>query len=85
MSKKSVLEWSDEQLEEAGLDKGKVESIARKLKKLSQEMEDLGLSVYGNGTGHLIHVSHPTHDDNEKADTGSIVAMLGRGFTGGDW
>ena len=81
------LEWTDEQLEEAGLDKRKVLSIARRLSKLSEEMQALGLSVYGagSGTGFLMHRSRPSHGDNATADRDSPIADVGTGFSGGDW
>ena len=83
------LEWDDEQLEEAGLDKKKVLSIARRLRKLSSEMSELGLSVYGmSGSGCLTHVSRSTHSQKdsyaEERDFGAIVAYVGSGFDGGD-
>lgn len=56
-----MLNWTDEQLEEAGLPKAKVESIARRLQRLSREMDELGLLVWGNGDGALVHQSRPIH------------------------
>jgi hypothetical protein len=74
------LEWTDSELKEAGLDKQKVLSIARRLEKLSKEMREIGLSVYGDGAAHgyLVHCSRPTEAD-------AIIADIGYGFTGGDW
>jgi len=84
------MNWNDEQLEDAGLDKKKVESIVRRLNKLGREMDSMGLSIYGaSGSGNLIHVSHPTHNDsmNCKPDYDSVIAYIdGSGtWDGGDW
>jgi hypothetical protein len=84
----NYIEWTDEQLEAAGLDKKKIEKITRRFRKLSKEMDEMGLTVYGaSGSGCLIHVSRPTHNDALGAapDQGSVIAHLGRGFDGGDW
>lgn len=79
------LDWTDEQLEEAGLDKQKVLSIARRLAKISTEMREIGLSVYGcNNRGFLVHHSRPTHPDGSTGDTSAFIVDLGRGFDGGD-
>ena len=79
------LNWTDEQLIEAGLDPKKVQSIANRLAKLSKEMESMQLSVYGaSGYGHLMHVSRPTHVD-DVADYEAPIADLGTQFDGGDW
>jgi hypothetical protein len=87
-----MLDWSDEQLEEAGLDPARVRSIVRRFRRLSSEMQSMGLHVYGNaGTGLLIHESRPTHRDDTAnslcgvADHDSTIANLGPGFDGGDW
>lgn len=87
-----MLNWTDEQLDEAGLDKKKVSSLVRRLRQCSKEMAKMGLHVYGaNGTGNLVHVSRPTHmDKGERGhlclpDHGCVVADLGNGFDGGDW
>ena len=86
----SCLKWSDEQLRAAGLEKRKVNSIVFRLRKISEEMRAMGLSVYGaSGSGHLMHSSRPTHIDlpggATKADMDSPVAWIGFGFDGGDW
>jgi hypothetical protein len=85
-----MINWTDEQLEEAGIDKKKLKSLVRRLRKCSIDMRELDLHVYGaSGSGHLIHTSRPTHVDqrgtNGIADQGSCVADLGEGFDGGDW
>lgn len=85
-----MIEWDDEQLEEVGLDKKKVESVVRRLNKLGREMESMGLAIYGaSGTGCLVHDSRPTHMDGTacESDYGSVIANLdgiGR-WDGGDW
>ncbi len=63
----------------------KVHSIARRLRKISEDMQSMGLSVYGeSGRGHLVHESRPTHNGGEP-DFGCIVADVGQGFDGGGW
>jgi hypothetical protein len=89
-----MLNWDDDQLKDAGLDRKKVESIARRLSKLGREMESMGLSIYGaSGSGNLIHESRPTHIDNplqplvQTEDFGSVIAELDGTWQwdGGDW
>jgi len=78
--------WEDEQLKEAGIDKRRLNKLVRMLGECSIIMRQLGLHLYGAaGSGHLIHTSRPTHDDNCNADQGSPVASVGMGFDGGDW
>ena len=83
------IEWTDEQLEAAGLDPKKVLSIAKRLSKLSVEMRSMGLSVYAtNGSGNLVHVSVGTHIDErgrEAENRDSVICNVGGGFDGGDW
>ncbi len=84
-----MIEWTDEQLKAAGIDKRKLQSLDRRLNQCAKDMRELGLHLYGAaGTGCLIHKSRPTHIDRpggETADQGSIVASVGDGFDGGDW
>lgn len=82
----NLVEWSPEQLAEAGLDKRRLTALVRRMRSCSLEMQDMGLSVYGeSGTGYLIHRSRPEHKKNGDADTGAIVARVGQGFDGGGW
>lgn len=86
----SDIEWTDEQLQEARIDKKKLKSLVRRLRRCSKDMSDLGLHLYGaSGSGNLIHRSRPTHIDKpgfrSESDMGSIVARVGQGFDGGDW
>jgi hypothetical protein len=85
-----MLNWTDDQLEDVGLDKAKVESIARRFRRLSREMWEMELYVYGaSGSGHLMHRSRPPHIDQPggdlRADQDAPIADLGEGFDGGDW
>jgi hypothetical protein len=81
-----MLNWTDEKLKSAGLSRKKVESIVRKLEKISKELTENGLWVYGeSGTGYLTHESHPEHDKDGKADHSAIIARIGQGFDGGGW
>lgn len=85
-----MINWTDEQLANAGIDKKKLTSLVRRLRQCAIDMESLGLHIYGaSGSGHLIHHSRPTHIDdrasNGIADQGSCVADIGQGFDGGDW
>jgi hypothetical protein len=89
-----MLNWSDEQLEKAGLDRKKVESIERRLSRLGREMQKMGLYIYGaSGSGNLVHSSRPPHTDHptmpsiQIEDYGCVIANLD-GVTqwdGGDW
>jgi hypothetical protein len=87
-----MIEWSDEQLEAAGIDKKALQSLVRRLERCSKDMARMGLHLYGaSGSGCLIHESRPTHiwtgrgSSGQKADQGSVVADVGLGFDGGDW
>lgn len=81
------IEWTDEQLAEAGIDKKRLKSIIRKLEAASAKMEGTGLHVYGeSGFGHLVHRSRPEHFGREReADFGAVIANVGPGFDGGGW
>lgn len=83
-----LIDWTDEQLQEAGIDRERLLKIIRHLRKASELMWGTGLHVYGaSSTGHIVHSSRPTHamyGDN-KCDYGSVIASVGEGFTGGDW
>jgi hypothetical protein len=86
-----VIQWSDEQLAEVGIDKKRLVSLVRLLRRASKEMWELDLYIYGaSGSGNLIHRSRPPHSDNGrgnrmKPDFGSVIANVGEGFDGGDW
>ena len=89
-----MLNWTDEQLEKAGLDRKKVESIERRLSRLGREMQSMGLSIYGaGGSGNLVHHSRPPHKDHplrpsiQVEDYGSVIAALDGvcQWDGGDW
>jgi len=84
-----VIEWTDEQLAAAGINKRKLASLVKRLRKCSDDMRAMGFEVYGNGTGHLVHSSRPTHVDAPggelRPDFGCVVASVGEGFNGGDW
>lgn len=83
-----MLDWTDEELEEAGMDPAKVASIVRRLRRLSRDMREQGVHVYGaSGNGHLVHPSRPTHSDHGRnaPNTDAPIADLGPGFDGGDW
>jgi hypothetical protein len=80
------IQWTDEQLAVAGIDKKRLKSLVRRLKRCSKDMRAMGFKIYGeSGCGLLIHDSRPDHDDRERADYGSIVADVGFGFDGGGW
>lgn len=82
-----MINWTDEQLKEAGIDKVKLKSVVARFRRLTREMGEMGLHVYGqSGSGHLIHNSRRTHNGpNCDADRGSSVADIGQGYDGGDW
>lgn len=80
------IRWTDAQLAEAGIDKKRLKSLVLKLSRCAEQMQTMGLSIYGeSGGGHLIHTSRPTHDRQYNADLGSVVAYVGSGFDGGGW
>lgn len=83
------ISWTDAQLKEAKIHKGKLKKLVRLLRESSELMRGLDLEVYGaDGSGHLVHRSRPTHVDTptgQKADFGCIVASVGPGFNGGGW
>lgn len=74
-------------MREAGIDKVRLTRLVKALRKCSQEMQDMGLSVYGSdGSGYLIHRLRPEHDEKTgKSDMGAVVAEVGFGFDGGGW
>lgn len=85
-----MIEWTDEQLASAAIDKKKLASLVKRLRKCSADMRALGLYVYGaSGSGNLVHNSRPTHIDrpglSSTPDFGCVVARVGEGFDGGDW
>ena len=82
-----MLDWTDEELEDAGLDPKRVRALVRKLRSASKELQAMDLKVYGaSGGGHLIHASRPTHNGiNATPDQEASIADLGNGFDGGDW
>lgn len=80
------IEWSDEQLAAAGIDKTKLIKLVRSLQACSKLMIEMDLHVYGaSGSGCLIHSSRPTHKGRGEADQGAVVARVGQNFDGGDW
>jgi len=80
------MNWTDEELLHYGLDPAKVKSLVRRLRRISTEMKEMGLHIYGaSGDGCLIHVDRPTHSLPGVADYDSVIADLGEGFDGGDW
>lgn len=85
-----MIEWTDDQLKAAGINKRKLKKVVRLLEESSALMWSMGLHVYGaSGSGCLVHKSRPTHIDtpmgNSKADQGCVVARVGEGYDGGDW
>jgi hypothetical protein len=82
----SYISWSDEQLKEAGINKRKLTALVKKMNQCAVMMESMKLEIYAeSGDGYLIHESRPDHDDEGRADTGSVVACVGYGFDGGGW
>jgi myo-inositol-hexaphosphate 3-phosphohydrolase len=81
------IQWTDEQLEAAGINRGRLIKIIRALRRASELMEGTGLHVYGeSGSGYLIHSSRPEHFGREaEADHGAVIADVGLGFDGGGW
>lgn len=82
-----MIEWDDDQLAAAGIDRKQLESLVRRLTRCGKDMQALGLHLYGaSGHGCLIHSSRPAHGDTGRADQGSVVATIYPGhFDGGDW
>lgn len=80
-------EWDDEQLEEAGLDKAKVASIARRFARVVEDMEKIGLRCYLNNDNASLYQAgrHPNGDDGK--DQSLVIVHIGTGGTwdGGDW
>jgi hypothetical protein len=80
------INWSDEQLAAVGIDKKRLISLIRRLRRCSKDLEAMNFKIYGeSGRGLLIHDSRPDHDDQSRADYGSVVADVGYGFDGGGW
>lgn len=83
------INWTDDQLREAGIKKRKLVCLLCKLDECCALMKDLNLSIYGAcGSGHLIHTSRPEHVSDGRggglvADMDAHVAYAGMGFDGG--
>jgi hypothetical protein len=86
-----LIEWTDEQIEEAGIDRNRLVKIIQLLRSASDLMTGTGLHVYGeSGSGNIVHSSRPTHSGRkgsvgDVADYGSVIADVGLGFDGGGW
>jgi hypothetical protein len=83
-----TIEWSDEQLEQAGVDPAKLEKALKQFTKSAQTLHSMGLSLYAAaGLACFIHKSRPDHGpEGGITDTGSVVATAGQDWLdGGDW
>ena len=70
---------NDEECEAAGIDPKKVESIARRLKRISGEMQALGVVLFGGGgTGSL------RFDEGNGKGRLVLAELGGHSFDGGD-
>lgn len=86
--RKRLIEWSDQQLLDADIDKPRLARLVRRLRECSDELMAMGLEVFcESGEGYIITPKiRPTHDEKtERADLGCIIARVGMGFNGGGW
>lgn len=76
-----LMDWSDDDIVEAGLDPAAVRRVALKLKRINDELEEMGLAVYvGNRTACIHQVDRPVFDDQD-----GIIASFPSVFDGGDF
>jgi len=83
----SDIEWTDEQLKGAGINKSKLMRLIKKIDAISEEMRGLKLQFYAaNGEACLTHLSRSTHSGNAEPDYQAVISYMGTGWMdGGDW
>jgi len=84
----TCVEWTDEQLQEAGLleHKKQIKSIGGRLERICKEMQHLGLRAFVDATHHInIHHQDRRPFDTGRADQGCVILTVDGPFDGGDW
>lgn len=72
--------WINEkECKKAGLDIKKVESIARRISKAAKEAEEMGIEIFGGGSG----IGELRYKDNMKIGSLKLASLDGC-FDGGD-
>ena len=82
-----TIDWEDEQLEEVGLDKAKVESIMRRFERIVSDMKKIGLRCYlNNDNASFYHEDrHPNGEDGKDQDAVIGTVETHWMWDGGDW
>ena len=81
------VEWNEEQLAAAGIERRRLKALVRSLMGSVREMEAMGLNLQfdGNGAACLVHTSRPPFTEDGGNDRGAAVAWIGLGLEGGRW
>jgi hypothetical protein len=80
------IEWSDEQLQDVGIDKHELNVLLRHLKHVQKKLVKMNLSLYVGMEVAIIHDSIPTHSfDGQKSYSENVVASIQMKADGGDW
>lgn len=81
-----MIDWTDEQLKEVGIDKRKLKALIRRLEQAQVYLDALGLNIYAaGGDCCLWHDSRPHHDDSSEPGQDCVVAFVKMNIDGGDW
>lgn len=78
--------WTDEQIEAAGLNKKRINSVVQRLKGIAKDLNDMGLDLYVTPYWAHIHQKdvHPQRDGG-ISDKECVIAEVRGPFDGGDW
>ena len=81
-----MIDWTDEQLAEHGVNRGELEILIRHLQRVANTLEKMGLNIYVAGyTAYIIHPDRPHHTDNTSPDMDAPIAHVPMHIDGGDW
>ena len=82
-----MIQWNDQQLATAGIDKQRLEALALRLEESARELQGMCLCLHFDSTGHayLVHASRPAFTEDCGNDYDATVAWIGRGLEGGHW
>ena len=82
----SDFNWTDEQIEAAGLDKKRINSVVQRLKGVVKDLNAMRLAIYTASDIANIHPCdlHPQRDGG-IGDQDCIIAEVRGPFDGGDW
>lgn len=84
----AYLQWTDEQLEEAGLlaHKKQIVSIGRRLERLCQEMREINLRAFVDASNNIgLHSADCVPHLDPRREGSLILVVNSTPFAGGDW